>query len=285
MRLILIGVLALLLPLPTLNQEHTILVAHGTVLVYEQTASQAIIAVDSRVTTQQKAKPKQACKIVNLSTDTVFFYSGNLFQGFKSRSGNEVFSQQKIASEAYAYYINSPRSKQRLVEAANKYVELIVPQMRDLFKEMSRADAARSIGLAGFAGLDEFSNPRIIQVNIAITVPNDGVSPVRIGQSNISEPPSESVMMSDNSKPPYREVAEFLDAETPRAKKAMDSFKMRALKIPQIDLEAYKLIAAVQASLDWNKDDPYIGPPINAIVIEPSTGIRWIQGKDRCEKH
>lgn len=285
MRLIPIGVLAVLLVPRALGQEKTIKIAHGTVLAYEQTASQAIVVVDSRVITRLKGKSQEACKIVDLSLDTVFFYSGNLFQGLDTRSGKEVFSQQKIAAEAYAHYITNPRSVQRLIEIANKYVEFVVPKMRDLFKKMSRVDAARSIGLAGFAGLDEVGNPRVIQINIDITVPNDGVSPVRLGQANVSEPPSGSVMISDPSKPPYREVDEFLRAQTPRAKKAMDSYKIRASNVPQLDLEAYKLIAAVQASLDWDKDDPYIGPPINALVIESSTGIRWIRGRERCARH
>jgi hypothetical protein len=82
--------------------------------------------------------------------------------------------------------------------------------------------------------------------------------------------------------PPYKTVMEFLDTDTPRAERAMKKFQSTVPTFPSRDVEAHKLIAAVQASLDWNKDDPSIGPPINAAVIEPQTGVRWIQGKSRC---
>ena len=89
-------------------------------------------------------------------------------------------------------------------------------------------------------------------------------------------------MISDISTPPYREVNEFFNDQTLRARKAVADFKIRAEKLPILDVEPYRLVAAVQAALDWDKSDHYIGPPVTALVVEPSTGIRWIQGEERC---
>jgi hypothetical protein len=100
------------------------------------------------------------------------------------------------------------------------------------------------------------------------------------GEPTLSEPVPFRVNMGDY--PPYKAAMEFLEADTPRAKQAMNRFESRVPKLPKADLEVYKLIAAVQAALDWSKDDPSTGPPINAAVVEPDTGVRWIRGKSRC---
>ncbi len=272
-----------LLPLvPTRRVEAQVVVDSGTILLYEETNTQIIVVADSRKLVRVNGKSALACKIQNLSDDMLFFYSGNLFEGVDIKTSKVLFSQYETAREAFNSVKNEPRTERRLWDTANKYVELVRPRMEKLFPAMSRADASETIGLAGFAGLDEFNHPRMLQVRNEIVVPNDGTSPVYLGSPSATEPPLDSLMMSDPCCPPYREVSEFFGGKTLRAKQAMAKYKLLAAKLPDSNKKAHLLIAAAEAALNWDKGDPHIGPPIDAVVVE-STGIRWVRRKPMCE--
>jgi len=276
-------ILAILLVLLAFNrtpgQDGPVEVRHGTILLYEESSTQVIVVADSKIHADKSGKDENGCKIVNLSDDTLFFYTGNLFQAVNTRTGSEILSQQKVAHEAYSEVKTEPRSEQRLIDVANKYSELVRPEMNELFRVAYAHDFSESAGLAGFASLDEFKQPRIVLVAIPIHVSNDG-APAYTEVPYLSEPIQNKVYMGDYLE--YRGVNEFLDAKTPRAKRAMDRFNSSVGKLPKTDVEVHKLIAAVQASLTWHRDIPTIGPPVDAVVIDSGTGIRWIKRKPKC---
>jgi hypothetical protein len=145
-------------------------------------------------------------------------------------------------------------------------------------------DASSRIGLAGFASLDESKRPKLVLVNIPVTVPNDG-SAAFPGTPNVIEgPPNPRQTFGTGDHPANMAAVEFLDATSERAKAAVAKFESTAAKLPKQDVQVHRLIAAAEASLNWNQDDSGIGPPIDAVVIESNTGIRWIRRKPSCSE-
>ena len=264
-----------MVPSAALCQQNSVGIRHGTIVVYEATPTQAIIVADSKLYDPQTKWSGSACKIINLSDDTLFFFTGNLFE--VNKTGKTIFSQQTVARVAYAFFKDAPRTQNRLMEIANKYSALLVPQMNDALKLIKQPSDYS--GLAGFASRDELNHPWIITVNISVTDKKNG-------EPMYAEPPQVSGIILNKQYmgdyPQYKPVMEFLDAKTPRGKLAMEKFKSRAAKLPESDKEVYELIAAVEAAFKWDEKDPVIGPPVDAVVIEPDAGIRWIKHKPKC---
>jgi hypothetical protein len=262
----------------TVAQDGSIEPRHGTILLFEKTTAKIMIVSESRTydaTTEAKGK---ACKIIELSEDTLFFYTGNLLEAYNRRTGKIIFSQQNLARQAFGGLKMRPRTYNRLSRIASRYSELARPRLEALSKSIR--DPSTMIGLAGFASLDEHKHPRLVLVNIPFVVPNDGAPPYT-GMPSIYEPKQNETQMGAYKQ--YAGVSEFFDGKSERAKKAAAEFNSRSAKLPKQDIEVYELIAAVEASLSWNKDDPTIGPPVDAVVVESGKGIRWIKRKPECD--
>jgi hypothetical protein len=256
-------------------QDELIAVRHGTILLYEQTTTQVIIVADSKAI--GGGRDGLCCKIINLSDDTLFFYTGNLFEGIEK--GKVVFSQQVFARQAFSSFEKEPRTIQRLYQVAGKYAELVRPNMDSFLGKLSSAEANDSKGLAGFASLDEFNHPRLLLLLIPVMPTPDGKS-AYAGEPTTLEPTLDEIYMGDYQ--PYVAVREFLFDETPQRRQARDKVKAHLPYVHQDDFEAYWLMAAVQASLDKNKSNPGIGGPVDAVIIESDVGIRWIKQKQQC---
>ena len=257
---------------PTPAQEATTHLRHGTILLYEETPKQVMIVADSKV--HGAGRDGITCKIINLSDDTLFFYTGQLFEVFDK--GKKVLSQQTIAQGAYNDFKYEARSYQRLIDVATRYTERVRPKMDELIRSGIKYDIS---GLAGFASLDESNHPKIVRANIVINPPGNE-APAQTTSEGLSEP--QQNLLNLGNYPQYAGVNEFFDAKTPRAKRAMDRFNTHAKSLPERDVEVSKLIAATEAALIWHRDDPTIGPPVDAVVIESGTGIRWIRRKKMC---
>jgi hypothetical protein len=243
-------------------------VRHGTIMVWEETPNRIIVVADSAMATEGSSGPPQTtCKIVTLSKDTIFFYTGNLFDVTDRVTGSELFSQRASAIKAFDTFKADRRTFQRLMNVATKYSEVVSVKMNELFR--FTPNAKDRIGLAGFASLDESAHPRLVTANIPITVPNNGAT-AYTGKPDVSE---WRLYRGTGFYPANMGVIEFLYPKSERAKQAMRSFEARVPKLPKRDVEVYKLIAGAEASLEWNRDDPTIGPPVDALVIESGTGI------------
>lgn len=196
-----------------------------------------------------------------------------------TRTGKVIFFQFEVAQNAYDAVGKQPLSLQRLKDVATEWSRMVAPGMDSLLK--NDAEARTRIGLAGFGSLDENHRPKLILVKIPITVPNDGSS-ASTGTPTIYEwlqKPEQS--LGTGGYAANLAAIEFLDAKTERAKKAKAAFEYRATRLPQRDRYANELIAAVEAALEWRKEDPTIGPPVDAVVIETGSGIRWIRRKPK----
>jgi hypothetical protein len=275
----LVSCLSLSIANQTVGLEKSVGLRHGTVLLYEITANQFVVVADSKLYAEgqsQRAHNNLCCKIVNLSDDTLFFYTGDIFEAVETKTGKRIFSQQEIAKQAFQHFKKAVRSEQRLIDVANKYSELVRPRIDELLRNGIRSDG---VGLAGFASLDEFNHPRAVLLNIALSKPNAG-GPPQTTDSQPFEPMPDQVYTGNY--PPYQQVKEFIYPQTPRGKRAAEQFASRRAKLPERDAESYWLIAAVEFSLNWNSNDPTIGPPVDAAVIESDTGIRWIRRKSMC---
>ena len=257
---------------------------HGTIILFEEALDQVIVVADSKylpATNKSGITGKTACKIEQLSADTIFFYTGNLAEGVSLQTKKIVWSQKAFAAKAYKQYKDEPRSDERLIAIATKYEQIAHPKINSVFQTISNSEAKTAIGLGGFASLDKLDHPTIVVVNFVVQVPNDGKSPAYLGNPSIEEWPINKVGMGTYEQ--YKFVSEFLNGDTPRAEVARKKFGKEAAGYPEKDREARFLIAAVHSALDWDKDDPIIGPPVDGVVIEPKTGIRWIEGMKRCQ--
>jgi hypothetical protein len=261
----------------TSGQENTVGLRHGTIIVYELNTTQLVIVADSKVHVVGDSEVKGledglGCKIVNLSNNTLFFYTGNFTEAY-DKTGKTTFSQQNAATEAFEKFKTEGRSKKRLMDVANKYSELVRPKIDEILRAGFKYDVG---ALAGFASLDEFNHPTLLRVNFGVEPLNHTVGSTVMPLA----PDADHVYMGRS--PAYEGVIEFIAAKTPRAKQAMEQFKSRREKLPERDKEVYRLIAAVMSSLNWNKNDPTVGPPVDAVVIEANMGIRWIKRKPMC---
>jgi hypothetical protein len=98
--------LASCLPLFVFNQtpgqEKSVELRHGTILLYELTAKQFIVVADSKLHADgknQSSHDQLCCKIVNLADDTLFFYTGNIFEVLKRRLVRSYFLNKKLRSK------------------------------------------------------------------------------------------------------------------------------------------------------------------------------------------
>jgi hypothetical protein len=250
---------------------------HGTIILFEESLiGQVIVVADSKY----HPLDRTACKIEQLSADTIFFYTGNLAETVDARTYKIIWSQKMFAAEAYKQFKDNPLSDERLMAMAAEYERIARPKLDLLLRGIPNRNAKEVIGLAGFASLNKLNQPRLVLVNFTVEVPNDGVSPARLINPLIEESHVNNIGMGDYY--PYKFVMEFLEGVTPRAEKAKARFETEAAKYPEEDREARRLIAAVNFALEWDKGDVTIGPPVDAVVIEPTRGIRWVQGMKRC---
>jgi hypothetical protein len=249
---------------------------HGTIILYEKSLDQVIVVADSKY----HPLDKTACKIDQLSADTIFFYTGNLAETINAKTNKIIWSQHMFAAEAYKQFKDKPLSDERLMAMAAEYERIAHPELDSIIRGIPNRNAQAAIGLAGFASLNKLNQPKLVLVNFTVEVPNDGVSPAHLINPLVGEWFVNKVGVGDYY--PYKFVMEFLKGVTPRAERARARFETQASKFPERDKGARLLIAAVDFALEWDKGDVTIGPPVDAVVIEPTTGIRWIQGMKRC---
>jgi hypothetical protein len=227
---------------------------HGTIILYEDNLDQVVVVADSKylpANNKSGLTSKTACKIEQLSADTIFFYTGNLAETVSLQTKKIVWSQKMFAAEAYKQYKDEPRSDERLIAIATKYEQIAHPKINSLFRKISNSEAKTAVGLGGFASLDRLDHPKIVLVNFVVQVPNDGKSPAYLDNPSIGEWTVNQTGMGNY--PPYKFVYEFFAGDTPRAENARKKFGKEAAQYPEKDREARFLIAAVNSALDWDK--------------------------------
>lgn len=104
-------------------------VGHGTIIIYVQTVGQTVIVADSKFHSPDDSTFDYiACKIVQLSRDTLFFYTGNLAEHL-DQNHKLIWSQAQFAKDAYKSFEKTPTSDQRLMDMAEKYFEVARPTL------------------------------------------------------------------------------------------------------------------------------------------------------------
>ena len=120
-------------------------------------------------TPQSRESDSRRSRIIQLSGDTAFFCTGNL-AGVTDTRTDKV--QYALARKAYDAVGTQPVTLPGLKDVANEWSHYARRVMASMLAMV--ADAKNRIGLAGFANLDENYRPKLIIVNIPISVPNDG---------------------------------------------------------------------------------------------------------------
>src|SRR5712692_9885008 len=90
-------------PLQTVDHDGGVEILSGTILVFSVDPNKLIVAADSRIASYSpRAAPNDRyCKIIALSKDTVFFYSGGLAEARQIGSNALLLSANKLARTAF----------------------------------------------------------------------------------------------------------------------------------------------------------------------------------------
>jgi len=72
-----------------------------------------------------------------------------------------------------------------------------------------------------------------------------------------------------------------LKGETRRAVERNSRLKKELKSRHITDYEPYRLIAGVEAAIEWSQN-PAIGGPVDAVIIHKGGKIEWLQRKKSC---
>ena len=272
----LVGAIILFAQPTDIGQDNAFDTRHGTILSWEVLPDKVIVVADSAVLSEHLGKLPGDCKIHALSHDTLFFYVGNLAQAIDLRTNMEFLSQERFAREAYSKSKAKSPSFSRLRDIGSEYSALVRPKIDEILKSDTMPSTRTT--WAGFASFDESRRPRLIIVTICVAAPKGAPAYTlvpKIAEWTLNLPGSPQTKENLG-------VAEFIIGKTERAKLAVSKYESTKEKLPKRDREVYRLIAAVNAALDWEKDDPTVGPPVDAVVLESGSGIRWVKCKKKC---
>lgn len=256
----------------------------GTILLFYADKTQVFVAADSRLFSNGAAPPtNDGCKIISLSDDTIFFYSGGISQ--VRRYGQLIFSANDTARAAFKQTVQKSNSVARLTKMANIWASLTEPTADAVLSITPADQITGDVQLGGFAGLDENGIPHLILANMSVTTFDDG-RPSKSGFS-VSEWPVDikKPLLGFGGTPSYKGAVEFLRKTTPRAKAAYALFEKSYGTKPQRDHERYAWLAAMRAAVRWAPDDPRVGGKVDSAVLEANKKVRWLSQKTTCREN
>jgi hypothetical protein len=272
-----------LLPFPVCRGDES-KIAGGTILLFEADPGSVIVAADSRLTQGSKPVSDLACKIISLSDDTLFFYSGGMAQVDFPSTQNRITANE-IGRNTFRKVGMQRNSLQRLFDLANQWAKNMKP-MSDTVLQFSRPeDRLKETQLGGFAGLDSEGFPRLVVANMSINVDNatrKATASYDVYQwpRHSEFPIGEGGVLEDA---PIG-TGEFLEGTTDRGKTAIAQLQKRMASKSFFDFEAYRLIAAVEFAMKWNPHETRVGGRVDAVVLNYGQKVKWIQRKQVCYK-
>jgi hypothetical protein len=160
----------------------------GTILAWEATNERVIAMADSRLMKEVNGLAVPAgdngCKIIGLSKDSFFFYSG-LAEFGRSGSGKPnqvIFSAHQIAKQVYRKIAEEPNSTDKLKKLAVTWAKLMKPKLDDAFAKAPTNRPETPLG--GFGGLDSKKQPVLIIAKLFIST---GMVPTSVVQATIDQ--------------------------------------------------------------------------------------------------
>ncbi|HEY4739364.1 MAG TPA: hypothetical protein VIH76_02080 [Candidatus Acidoferrales bacterium] len=258
--------------------------AGGSILLFEADPGSVIVVADSRLTQGSKPVSDLECKIISLSDDTLFFYSGAMAQVDFSRTQKRVTANE-IGRNAFRKAGAQRNSLRRLFDLANQWAKNMKPVADSVLQFSRPEDRPKETQLGGFAGLDSEGFPRLVVANMSVNVDNatrraTASYDVYQWPRHLDSPIGEGGALEDA---PIG-TGEFLEGTTDRAKIAIAQLQKRLANKSFLDFEAYRLIAAVEFAMRWNPHETRVGGKVDAVVLNNGQKVRWIQRKQVCYK-
>ena len=255
-------------------------ISGGTVLLFVAEPRRVVIVADSRLAEGSKPISDLGCKIISLSDDTAFFYSGGIAQ-IRFDHMRKLMIANEVARNAFGKVGMQPNSLKRLVDLANQWATLMKPISDAVLKVTPQSDHPNDVQLGGFAGLDSEGSPRMVLANMGVNVDN------RTGQATASykvygwpiEPRHPTGL---GGVLPFTAITEFFLGTTDRARIANAQFRKRMTTKPSIDHDLYRYVAAVEFGIEWNPNEPKVGGKVDGLVLDYGQKLRWIQRKQNC---
>lgn len=285
-RAIAFAILALLVALAGISafSQSPEAVFSGTILLWTTLDNRVMVVADSRASKQVGhvivSAGDESCKIIAPSKDSLFFYGGLMEVRATGDLSDLSFSASKLAISSYREIAQKPRSLGRLKQWAELWDSMIRPKLNEVFK-IRPTNVVEPI-LGGFGGLDSRGNPILLFASVGENYQDGHV--INTLPSRIERWPPDSNTQTGYASPADAELSEFFANGTLRSRLANNAFAEKAKGIPQRDLEPEHLIAAVESAIAWDASNPGIGGPVDAAVIEPKSGVRWIRRKKQCYK-
>lgn len=244
---------------------------HGSLVLVEVSPTEDFIvaAGDSKTLDEMdKIEPIQACKLMPLPEDSLFFVTGTL--SMKLTSGKE-WNAKGLAREISAAHHGSSNSDKAEMwgdETLKWWQE--VPR-RELEKAVSRDG---SITHAGFAQFEQGHAIVIVQV---LRYNNEAS---RVELHSIRLQPGNTYASGVATSL----INEFLENTTDRAKSAHHGLDAQSTSQSEPEQQGRTLEAAIRFVIaNGTADDVRrIGEPIDIVVVPRSDPIRWIQVKNLC---
>jgi len=255
----------------------------GTILTFYNERGKAFAAADSRFYNPifPNVRDDTGCKIISLSNNVFFFYSGGIAEVRNAR--NEILTSANIlAVQSFkeTSRLNDPYF--RLRETARHWGDLMKPIANQILRITPKDQRPSEVQLGGFGGLDSNGTPKMILVSMGVTVFDDNRP--SISTYEISEWPSAPNLLQGFGGviTAIEDANEFLNGATLRAKQANILFNQTFGGKPINDRDSYLWTAAIESAVRWGGKNPFIGGKVDAVVLENGKDLRWIQRKQSC---
>jgi hypothetical protein len=239
----------------------------ATIIVMEFGPERIIIAADSRQVNYDSGQSDSlACKIVTLDKQTVFFSDGVAgFVGDQSTHHVEDFA--KTAFNEF----QSTKYSHDLVLVLARWVELT---------RNAKVDVASQRTTDGiFAGTDGNTLTAYTANIMRIAVLPGGPAIART--VNIYQLAEHIVPFGVDGS--YQFVAEFLTNKSSQSATANLKFREDFPDEKDRDFEPNKLRAAVEYAIERFPRKGIIDVPVDVLVIDRTTGVRWVHRKNNCK--
>ncbi len=256
-------------------------VTSGTVAAFSLSSARLTVVVDSRRGNSDPtiARDDHGCKVIGLSPTAIFFYTGGVSSASDPTTKKVIFSANALAKDAFSRFRNES-GEARIRDTASAWAELMRRNIEAILTSSPNALwSAERQGLGGFGGIGPNGAPVLYLANIGINITPDQRASVAV---RIEKAPPDG-RIGSNEASFTTGIGEFLTGKTDRAKLANAKFAKVSATKPMLDRDVYRLIAAVEADIQW-ANDAKVGGPVDAVVLDSGKELKWIQRKQECYK-
>lgn len=253
----------------------------GTIIAIQKDKHRFLVVADSRSHHGKGSYFDDACKIVALGDKGFFVANGHtIISDYSSGTRKISFAIGEVAGRVFDNFRGLPNDEARLnkiaIEIGNRYINFhrVLPIPPDVQESSGNMMHAFIGGTLNDGSLVTYT----LDVNVE---PRGGTRPQLVATVKRKDIAVGDVLASgdDDAK---ADVYEFWQGQTARAKVANDQLQKQLATGPNADPDVLKLMAAVQAAIEWAKDKSHVGGPLDVLELKRGGPVHWIQRKPGC---